>query len=662
MKLFKIYQLLFVAVLAVCFAACSDDKETFEPVKLEGTQAFFPPTLQTNYEVEGTEGSFEVTVMRATTGAAQTAISVEGDTELITVPAILDFAADAQEAKLTVNYKNLVRGAQSSVKITLGESTPYGVSTVTLNVLYPNEVVEEWEVVSEEAVLIDQLFSMYGVTDLTISGLTVEKEKNSNKYRFRSPYDADYFMYVYGLVLAFPEELPYIVLDGETYKDKAPGQFYIPGTALGFQMVNGQGPKVDSEWNTFGSWAGNIKNSAGLIEPGNPDYPMVTYMESAKMFDFGVVYHNLGGYGPYEVDGGFALYLDPALMAPDFDRDYTWTPVEDATGFFTSEIAGENWMQDVEQAEEDPTFFRFPSLYAEDVHIYFNYDAESGRLTMPKMQPTGLSTYGNVIYVDAVANECGVDKDDLFTFVLSFYLADKEGNKTAELMQATETFTWGRGPLDLLQKGKKIDDYVGTWAVPLTDGDETLSVPVVLTKADESTLLVQGLCPLKDYDDTMALGYDSESGLLIFGAQQVASIGGFPALVVPFNAAEGKLTTSSNELLVGGLTNDGVLKFVNNPDNQGTYDSMAYLYINNGYYLMSGFWNWLEWTPVAPATGASFGSLNKVDFANGCKAVKEGIASKRTYKTELNLKASPVQPRKISLKVDKPAQGFSVVR
>ena len=67
--------------------------------------------------------------------------------------------------------------------------TPYGRSKVTFNVLYPAPVLEEWEVVTEEAVLVDNLFYMYGVADLHIEGVTVEKEKTTNKYRFKSPYD-----------------------------------------------------------------------------------------------------------------------------------------------------------------------------------------------------------------------------------------------------------------------------------------------------------------------------------------------------------------------------------------------------------------------------------------------------------------------------------------
>jgi len=368
---------------------------------------------------------------------------------VFTVPSKVSFDDGRVDTVMVVSYQNLVRGTKYAITLSFADGTPYGRSEVTFNVLYPEPMLEEWEVISEEAALVDNLFSMYEVSDYYIYDITVEKEKTTNKYRFKSPYNQAYANNVLGITFPADFEFPYIVLDGETYKNEAPDKYYIASTALGFKMTAGAGPSFDAEWNTFGSVAGNLKTGDGPIPPTSAQYPLGEYDKSVKKFDF----------------------LDPTLMSPDYDRDYTWAPLEDATGYFTSEIAGESWMQDVEQAEEDPTFFRFTSLYAKDVHIYFNYDAEKGTLTMPSLQPTGMTTFGNTVYVEAVPGESTVDKDNKFTFAFSFYLADKDGKKIVELMQATETFLWGRGPLDQLQKGKKIDDYVGTWAVPVTDGD-----------------------------------------------------------------------------------------------------------------------------------------------------------------------------------------------
>ena len=187
-------------------------------------------------------------------------------------------------------------------------------------------------------------------------------------------------------------------------------------------------------------------------------------------------------------------------------------------------------------------------------------------------------------------------------------------------------------------------------------------MPVSITKADKTTLLVQGLSIVKDYDDTMALEYDSETGFLIFEFQQVASINGYYGFVSPFNSETMELGTKAGESLIGGLSKDGILTFLNNPANAGTYDSMVYVKSPDGKQLgfMTGYWNYLEWTPVTPA--ASFGSLNNVSFNTGFKVVKQGNTPRRTYKTELNLKSSPVQPQGLSTNIQTPVQnGFSLV-
>lgn len=666
MKKLNTYLLALMGVFALTWSACTDSYDYDPAPGINGEGVYFPSSVKTSITLDGTEGSFTLDVQRTKSeGAAEAAVTAEfseGGAGVFTVPAKVSFAEGKTDTTLTVNYSKLVRGTDYKVTLAFTDGTPYGGSSLTFSVLYPAEILEDWVEVSKEAVLIDNMFSAFGVKDLMITGITVEKEKNTNKYRFSSPYTTEYFDAIGGGI-AFPAdyEYPYIIFDGEIYKDKAPGEYYIQQTKLGFKMVNGAGPSLDDTWNTFGSVAGNLSTSAGPIEPGTAAYPMVTYDANTKMFNLGKVYHNIGEYGFFMPDG-MLLYLDPTLMSPDFDRDYTWNNVDEAAGYFNSEIAGESWTQAVQQAEEDPTFYRFTSLYAKGVHIYFNYDADKGTLTMPKMQPTGLTTFGNKIYVDAVPGKCMVDAGNKFTFVLSFYLVDEEKNKTAELMQSTETFLWGKGPLDQLEKGKKIEDYVGEWIVPLTNGKDGGNVPVAITKADETTLFVQGLSIVEGYDDTMVLGYDTETGFLSFQFQQVASIDGNYGFVAPFNSSEVKVATKEEEILIGGVTKEGVLMFINSPANSGTYDAMVYIVSPDGQQLgfMTGYWNGLEWSPAAST--ASYSSLSKVSMAKGFKTVDKGVVPRRIYRTELNLRTIPAEKEMLSTNFLNPTQnGFSLV-
>ena len=408
-------------------------------------------------------------------------------------------------------------------------------------------------------------------------------------------------------------------------------------------MVNGEGPKEDATWNTFGSVAGNLSTADGPIKPGNATYPLGTYTETSKMFDLGTVYHNIGGYGYYTFGNGvFLLYLDPSMMGTDYDRDYTWHAVPEATGFFTSELTGESWMQAVEQSEEDATFYRMPNLYspAEKAHVYFNIDMETGVVTVPEGQNTGMTTFGNAVYLKGTANASSFDTETgTLTLGFTFYLADEEGNAIADLQETTETFLWGQSEFDQLQKGTDIADYVGNWIVSLTDGSDGGQVLASITQKDATTLAVQGLTAgmMGDYDDTMLLSYDEETGWVRFDLQEVASFSGYSVLVASYNSETGEF---SEEGLIGGLDKAGNLKFLNDESNQGKYDAMVYMATDGQSMLyLTGYWNNLLWAPYSTsAQQASFNRTSALSF----QKVEQGFVPRRTYKTELNIQPKPV--------------------
>ena len=130
----------------------------------------------------------------------------------------------------------------------------------------------EWEKVSENAIYTDNLFTSYGIGNIEMTGITVEKAKGYDMYRFMSPYNNEYMTENEIANAIFPEdfEYPYIILDGETYKKEAPGKYFIAITPLGFKMTDGVGVSFDTEWETFGSVAGNL--SAGGSAKNGRDY------------------------------------------------------------------------------------------------------------------------------------------------------------------------------------------------------------------------------------------------------------------------------------------------------------------------------------------------------------------------------------------------------
>ena len=684
MKTINTYLLALMAFIGLTWTACSDSVDYEPGVLAEGNGMFFASDAPTNVTLDGAEGTFSVDIYRSVTaGTAQAAITSlvsEGGETLFNVPSSASFADGSEKATLNIAYNNVVRGTRYQITLSVGDGTPYGASTLALSIIYPEEE-EIWDVVSTEAILIDNVFSAFGVKNLQISGITVEKnpDPNVNQYRFRSPYSNSYFTLIYGESI-FPSDYktPYIILDGDAYAEEDPESYYIAPTNLGFQMVNGEGPKMDEEWNTFGSVAGNLQTADGPVTPPNAQFPLGSYDEVTKSFDLGAVYHNIGGVGFSVISGGsMRLYLDPELMVPDYDRDYTWYDVYNAAGTYKSELAEGQWQQPVQRAAEDPTFYRLPSVYAPGVHIYFNYDAENGTFSMPRGQKTGLKTNvgGQDIYVSGVPGGFAIDEEDpsLLHFTMSFYLADEDGNATAELMQAEETFLWGQGVYDAFAKNAKLDDYVGDWIVPLTDGQGVLNAPVTVAKVKDQQggdhLLAVGLSGMSgvdDYNDAVELVYDEESGYVLFMFQQSGNMlfgtdpEGNPVyyttFAAPFNSAEFSVDTSGEDVLVGGLTADGQLHFADNLTNAAPYDGMIYLYTPDGSQLgiLTGYWNLLTWDPY---TNGNTQAKQQLAPMKSMKMVQKAVKEipHREYKTTIDLQPAP---KSYSKQVAVPASGL----
>ena len=653
-----------LSVFALAWTACDDEVEYTPAGLLDGNGVYFPTSTQTSYEVEGTSGTLTFDVMRTLTTEAQEAtLNItygEGAESVFSIPASVNFAAGDTLATLTVQYDNLVQGTTYTAELSFADGTPYAYSTINLSVVYPNKIEYEWEKVSENAIYTDNLFSMYGGGNYQITGITVEKAKGYDMYRFKSPYDNAYMDYMWGEPNLFPAdfEAPYIILDGETYKDEAPGKFYIAITPLGFKMTDGVGVSYDSEWNTFGSIAGNLSAGGSAIPPTSTDYPLGTFDENKQNFNLGAMFHNLDGYGYYIVESGFSLALDPTLLSPDYDRDYTWKDVTDATGFFTSELMGESWMQAVQVSEEDPTFYRMTNPYsdAEKAHLYF-YINEEGNVSLPRGQNVGLTSFGTPIYVEGTAGASSWDAtNEKLTLGLTLYLADADGKKTADVTSVTETFLWGQTEMDQLLKGKKIDDYVGTWQVPFSDG--TL-IPVTVEKENETTLRVKNLSGLAaaPYADDIFFTYNPSDGLISFAPQEAAPYENLPVITAVMDSET--MQMSDTETLVGGLMRDGSLKFLNSESNDGVWDAMVYIiFENNQAYILNDYTG-LIWTP-AETTTQSFKSATKGNFNR--QSLKKGITPRRSFDTDLQIKPQPVKGLQSRKAVAQPDHNLTFTR
>ena len=298
----KIFNKLFwvMAVCGLTMTACSDDIDWNPGAAADGQGVFFPSSQSSSITLTETSGSFEVSVFRTvSSGASTTQITVtpgENAAGIFTVPTEVSFADGVTEAKITVTYQNMKRDVPYTLTLSAVDGTPYGITDLTISAICPLV----WEVVSTNATLIDNMFEAFGAAGVKLTGITVEKHPELNKYRFKSPYDNSYF----GIGTLLPDDfkLPYIELDGNTY----PGGYYITVTKLGWKMVNGVGPEANSDWGTFGSVYGNLSEDLGT-------YPLGSYNDAEKVFDLGALFFCIDDSGSelnYPLKGTTLLYLN----------------------------------------------------------------------------------------------------------------------------------------------------------------------------------------------------------------------------------------------------------------------------------------------------------------------------------------------------------------
>ena len=211
----------------------------------------------------------------------------------------------------------------------------------------------------------------------------------------------------------------------------------------------------------------------------------------------------------------------------------------------------------------------------------------------------------------------------------------------------------GQTELDQFQKGKTIDDYVGTWQVPFSDGTAILGHgPVTLTKKDETTLVASGLSALGVADD-IVLQYNASNGLLTFTAQDVAPMGQYEdVFAAPVNYNTGYLTDDPNEKFIGGLKKDGSFSFINDEANESAWNAICFFANTpNGIGRLSDYAE-LVWTPLETETKAA----SSLRSSNGLRqiGVKIGNSPRRSFSTDLQIEPQPIKGLQVRKAIAQP--------
>lgn len=647
-----------ISACVVALGACTDDvpSDDFgQSPAVTGEGVYFPKTIKTSciltsedIEADEASGTFTIPVQRTTDGAAVTTeLKVKMDDAVAAVlsfPTSVTFEEGKIDATISVTYTNAVRGTKYPFTLSFTDGTEYANSTQTFVAEYP--FPEIWEKVTDDAVFIDQMFSMFGVSDYVKEEVVVEKLKDKLKYRF-APYDNEYMDDLFGKPEFFSaDEKYYIVLDGERYKPELEegeeltvekAYWFIPTTRLGFKMTNGVGISHDLEWLTFGSMA---YNTSDKVE----ESPLGSYNKKKEMFEFGTCFHNINTYGLVSVDG-FQLWLNKSKMEVVYDRDYApWTLVEGATGIFESELLKDKFVVDLEEGTsgegEDP-IFHIKSLYAKDVNIVFFHNKTTNAVRVPKKQKTGLTSYGNDIYMDAKKASYD-EKNKIYTFEIKFYLVDKEtGKKSAVLATTVEKFKVGSVP--------KIDDYAGDWTFTQKEKNSAGEInevryDITISKVDDENLVVKGLTGISGYDDAVSLSFIKSNGTLQWNSPETMPDYGPYQVEGMFVGTEYYLP---DHVMIGGFDDNGNIAFTDAKDNQYPVVSYNFIAMQDGQpiaYLqeITNFvWKRSESATITPA--ATFRTYQKDLRMKANSITKDGFIS--------TIQVKPVQSVKVPLRL-----------
>lgn len=581
MKKINKYLLALVSVATFILGACTDSVDYDPASPVQGQGVYFPNTLSGTVELKGAEGKYGFELMRVNADEAATVgLEVKFENEdaasLFTVPSTVSFAAGENKATVAIDYQNLVMDVnyKMTLSISNGNSTEYADGSKTFTMCYPNPV--SWQLVTDKAAFKENIMSAaFSVSEVVLTNVRVEKQVGKEIYRIVDIFNDDYPYNEKGDYLGVKR---YIVLDCETYSDPAAEMktVYVPFGPLGHDWSYGEFE--------FGSVAYNLYLAGGVLASPE-DFPLGTYDAKNGIFKLGacaLLIPSEKSYAPTKTES--VLYLDPSKMIPDYDKDYTWKKV--GQGTFTSSWNGE-YVQTIEVSREDPTLYRLPSVYTEKGNLVFFYDAENGTLTVPKDQFSGVEMLGAKVYMSSGAGTTVDTETRTFSFGLSFYTLDEDGNKSGEISKVNETYVWEEDvesyTFDDLAPAASIDDYCGTYTTLLTkfeDGSQA-EFPVTLTKTEDEMIAIRGLAPTHMYgfeEDVILLGY--ADGYLIFQAQTAGVNNYGEVMALPIHSETGNIFTES--MIVAGITPKGTIAFVDYPENENTVDAFGFMFEMDG--------------------------------------------------------------------------------
>lgn len=455
---------------------------------------------------------------------------LEGDSDIIKVPATVTFAVGVKEVDILLEFPEAELDSSYSVILEIDEQfqSPYFTGgaqcAFTVN-------IATWEDVTVPAVFVDGTICNVFSLDPMIWYVKYQEKLNTDgtkDYRFLNPYrnfdpeaEADQFG-VYN-VFAYNAEGDVDMTENyhwDMHVD-ADGNVTFPRTYIGVDY--GYGPM--SPWLMADFLA--AKNGT---EPDYTANPCGKYDDATKTITIpnGALLLFMGTSGYYA--GEHVIYLDSKayqddhLTISDYNgSDIEWKVQESSINIFESSIfkftnEEQKLFKAVNPIEENPkspylNLYCLKDAYAKGGNLAFYWNGEDGDIEIPVPQNTKLSFMGKELYIQEATGTVAtkdVKGTAVIVFTFNISVASKAGDYVGDF---TETFTMAEEAI-VFEKS----DFIGNFALagysPFDGKPAELAVEI---KEEGEDLAVIGLYGA----DTIWAGFDAETGVLSIAPQEL---------------------------------------------------------------------------------------------------------------------------------------------
>ncbi|MBQ7531479.1 MAG: hypothetical protein IJT12_07205 [Paludibacteraceae bacterium] len=534
MKTINKYLFLLAAVVFGLTACEEQQKREPSPVANPSAIAFKQSSVSAEINPGKVALEYKLALVRTSTDSAVTAVIevVEGDIDIINVPASVTFAKGEAEAELLLTFPNAEIDSTYSITLAIDSlsQSPYlsGSTTCTFTA-----IIAAWENAEKPAVFLDAVVSSpYGVTPLPFYVAYKEKVNvdGSKDYRFLNPYnnldpeaEADQF----GVYSVFPynEKESEVDLDNDYHWEMhvdVDGKVTFGKVPFGINYGDG----LVNAWMAADFWA-----KRNETEPDYETYGAGIYDAATKTITLpaGVMLWYLDGYGGNYTSMDHVIYLDSKAYQDDHlsiadynDPTIEWVEQESVVNQFESTIfkfknEDQKLFKAVDQYEGNPKspfidLYCLKDVYAEGGNLAFYWNGEKeDTLDIPVPQNTKISFMGKELFIqeaEGVVTTNQLKGTDVSVFTFNITVVSKSGDLVGTFV---ETFSIADEAI-IFEK----EDFLGNFTLdgysPFNGSAMSQTIEI---KEDGEDIIILGVTRA----DTIWADFDAETGFLSIAPQ-----------------------------------------------------------------------------------------------------------------------------------------------